>query len=84
MAIIQERYTPVLMAANSTRTVSKQSIGGFICKTAGAITVKDYSGNNLVDAVAVTVGSFLPIPIYLGPNGGSVVLSGGAAGTLCI
>jgi hypothetical protein len=80
--IIQERYTPVVMAANSTYVVPGQSIGGFICKTSGTLVVKNSAGVNLVDGVAVTAGVYLPLPIYIGSAGGSVVLSGGAEGTL--
>ena len=82
--VVQERYAPKLMAADSTLVVSKQSIGGFICSTGGAISVLDYEGNTLVDVFPVTAGSYHPLPVYLGPHGGSVVLSGGAEGTLCI
>lgn len=83
-SVVQERYQPKPMAANSSLKVSKQSIGGFLCVTSGSVTVKDYVGNDLVDELPVTAGVYHPIPIYLGPHGGTIELGGGASGTLCI
>ena len=40
--IIQERYAPVLLAANATYVFSQSSpsgIGGFLCVTTGTLTV---------------------------------------------
>lgn len=83
-SVVQERYQPKPMAANSSLKVSKQSIGGFLCITSGTVSVEDYNGIVLVDKLPVTAGVYHPIPIYLGQHGGEVVLAGGASGTLCV
>ena len=82
MTAVQERYVPEIMPANSTVKVVGQAIGGFICTVDGTLDVLNYAGTALLDDLPVVAGIYYPLPIYLGPNGGSVVLAGGAAGTL--
>jgi len=82
--ITQERYTPRALGADSVTVVPQQSIGGFLAKTSGFIAVEDSLGVLLVDEVPVTAGVFTRIPAYLGQNGGTVTLSGGASGTLFV
>lgn len=86
MANITERYKPVLMGVDASYKVTSQGLGFFLAKTSGAITITSALGVTLLDAVAVTAGVYLPIPILLmGPTndiGGTVTLSGGASGTL--
>lgn len=79
---VQERYSPVVVAADSTTVIEQQSIGGFICTGDGTVSVLDYYGKYLVNALPVTAGIYYPIPIYLGEYGGSFVTVG-ATGTLC-
>ena len=81
---IQERFTPAIMALNSTRALTGPSIGGFICVTTGTLTVNDSAGTAILSAFPVTAGNSYRIPMYVGQNGGSVVLAGGASGTLLV
>jgi len=85
MPQIQERYRPLAMAADATqKLVASANIACFIAKTSGAITVVNSAGATVVDAIPVTAGGYLPLPFLLAGGGGdsSVVLSGGASGTL--
>ena len=85
MSQFQERYRPAPIAADGTLTLPATcNIGGFLCKTAGAITVIDSKGVTVVNAVAVAAGTWLPIPFLLAGGGTPVVitLSGGAVGTV--
>lgn len=82
MATYQERYQPTLMAANATVRVTKESVGGFLAATAGTITIVSTDNGTVVLAHPVAAGTYYPFPFYLGPNGGSVTLAGGASGTL--
>jgi hypothetical protein len=86
MSHITERYRPVPLGVNASYTVRSQALGFFLAKTAGTITVTNYDGTVLVDAVGVTAGVYLPIPILLmtpkNAAGGTVTLGGGASGTL--
>lgn len=87
---VRERFNPVPMAANATYVVRGPSIGGFLAKTAGTITVS--AANALgtttvtyVDVVPVVAGVYLPIPLeFPTTSGGSVTLAGGASGTLFV
>lgn len=81
MATYQERYQPTLMTADSTLKITKESIGGFLAKTAGTITVVSADSGTVVSAHPVAIGTYYPLPFYLGPNGGTVTLAGGASGT---
>ena len=80
----QERYTPKPMAANSTYTLTKQGIAGFLPTVNGTITVVDGDGTTVLNAYPVTAGVFARLPMYLQSNQGSITLAGGAAGTLLI
>lgn len=82
---VRERYRPQPMAANATYTVRGGQIGGFLCKTAGTLTLVDASGNTLIDAQPVAVGAYVPLPFILPTaEGGTVTLAGGASGTLAV
>lgn len=79
---VQERYTPYPMGANEVLNLPHQSIGGFLCITDGTLTIEDNKGVVLLDEFPVKAGSYYPIVMYIGANGGVVTLSGGASGTL--
>lgn len=87
---VRERFNPVPMAANSNYAVRGPSMGGFLAKTSGTITVTatNSQGNgstNFVDAVPVTAGTYTPIPLeFPAGAGGTVTLAGGASGTLFV
>lgn len=86
MSIVQERYTPIPIAANTTVTVRGSALGGFLCTTSGTLTVirNDGGGNTttLINAMAVTASVYYPLPFFLGQNGGTVTTAGGAVGLL--
>lgn len=82
--VIQEQYTPELMTANSSFTTNSQKIGGFICVTSGTLTVTRGDGIVRLNAVPVTAGVYLPLPMFLGNYGATITLAGGASGTLLI
>ena len=85
--IIQERYTPVLAAANATVPLSGSGIGGFLCVTSGTLTVYDYKNAVVLNAFPVLAGTAYGIPLFTG-NGSQtsarVVLAGGASGTVLV
>lgn len=85
--VIQERYSPVPVAANSTVIIYGNSIGCFVCTTAGTLTVVSnaYDGkaqSTIINALAVSAGVVYPLPFFLGSNGGTVTTAGGAVGTI--
>jgi len=81
--VIQERYHPQAMAANTSLVLTGAGIGGFVAVTAGTLTVTDPNGTVLVNAFPVAAGSVYGIPILTGVHGGAIVsLAGGASGTL--
>lgn len=82
MSNVQERYSPEVIGVNTTFLLSSNSIGGFLCKTAGTITVIDGKGTTVVDAHPVEAGGYYPLPFYLGTSGGKFITAGGASGTL--
>ena len=85
--VIQELYKPVLMAANSTYRPPYGTLGvaGFLCAVSGTISVTNERGALIVDAVPVTAGVYTPMPFNIDIGDlGSVVLAGGARGTLAI
>lgn len=90
---IQEHYRPVAIGVNGNVTLEINQLGGFLCTTAGTITVVDGAGVTVVAATAVTAGVYLPMPFDVGGGrigataaAGSrkttVTLAGGASGTL--
>lgn len=83
MAKFQEIYPPRAIAANGTVTLGSgvYGVAGFICATAGNITVSDVNGT-YITAMAVSAGVYYPMPMAL--NSGVVVLAGGAVGCLLI
>jgi hypothetical protein len=83
---VRERFRPQPMAANSTYVIKGPNIGGFLCTVAGTLTLTDNtSGTVLVNAVPVAAGGFTALPfVFEASAGATVVLAGGAAGTLAI
>lgn len=83
---VQERYAPRPVGANETISLTGASVGGFLCTTAGTVTLvrDDGQGNTttLVNAMAVAAGTYYPMPFYLGSNGGTFTTAGGAIGCL--
>lgn len=85
--VIQERYNPIPIPANTAVEVSGNMIGIFVCTASGTLTVvaNAYDGKpqtTLLNAFAVTAGQIYRIPFLLGSNGGTVTTAGGAIGLL--
>lgn len=83
MAQIKEHYSMKPMAANGSLKVGA-NIAGFLCKTAGTLTVTDADGTVSIAAYPVTPAQgFIRIPAFSNTGAGMTVsLAGGAAGTL--
>lgn len=81
---VQERYQGLLMGVNAVVATPANSIGGFLCKTSGTITIVRGFSNpvTVVDTFPITAGVYYPMPFELGSRGGTVTLAGGASGTL--
>lgn len=81
---MKERYTATLVPVNGTVALTGTSIGGFLAKTAGTVTVTNASGAVVVDAHPVSAGLYYPMPFLLGSPapGGTFTCAGGASGTL--
>lgn len=85
MSNFRESFHAVPMLANANYLVRGSFMGGFLTKTAGAISVVDAAGVVLIDAIPLTAGVYTPIPISFNSiDGGTVTLSGGASGTLFV
>lgn len=79
---IQEHYNGKPMAANSQLNCGA-GIAGFLPTVSGTLTVTDADGSVPVNAVPVTAGIYVKIPLGFHTTAGGVVsLAGGAAGTL--
>jgi hypothetical protein len=82
------------IAANGSYTVSGNHILGFICTVSGTLSVVIKTGSpsgttsdvTVVDAVPVTEGIYLPLPLSFPAmqDACTVTLAGGAKGTLVI
>ena len=78
-----EYFNPRPMTANSSQKVGSR-IGGFLATVAGTLTVTDFNGAVILNALPVAVG-FNRIPMMLQyPADNVVQLAGGAAGTLLV
>lgn len=84
MSTVQERYQPRVVGVNASITLPGTSIGGFLAKTTGTVSVTLPNGTVIVDAVPVTAGVYLPLPFYLAVIGSTVTTAGGASGTVAV
>lgn len=82
---VQESYTPYPLASNATYKIAGRNLSGFLAVTSGTLTVTDRNSRVLINAVPVTAGVYTPFPLMSDPLlDGTVVLAGGASGTLFI
>lgn len=82
MGMVAEHYNAKPMAANAAANCGV-SIAAFLPTVSGTLTVTDADGTVLVNAVPVTAGVYLKLPLlFRSTSGGVVQLAGGAAGTL--
>jgi hypothetical protein len=77
----QERYQPQLIDVDGTYVGTYDSIGGFLCKTGGLLTVTRADSVVIVDEMPVTAGIWYPLPFFVG-KGATITLASGASGTL--
>lgn len=77
------RFDPVTVGVNATVTLDKATyLGGFLCKTAGTLTITPAGGAAIVSAFPVAAGQYVTMPFNLGGKGAVAVAAGGASGTL--
>lgn len=80
-----EAATPIVVGAGATVTIRGAFTSGFLCTTTGTITIARTEPNGgstvLVNALPVTAGQWVDIPMYLGILGGTIT-SAAAVGTL--
>lgn len=88
MATWRERFSPRPIGVNGTYNVPGTHIGGFLCVVSGtlSITANDANGNvtTYVNALPVTAGQYVKLPMEVTAPEITVTLAGGAAGTLFI
>lgn len=80
-----DKGNPILVGAGATVEFSSSCLVGFLCTTSGSITINRLSADGsttLVNALAVTAGQWVDIPMVIGTGRGQVVSAGGAIGTL--
>lgn len=83
-----KKYKPILVGAGATVKIDSSYVGGFLCTTAGTITItrNDQGGGTTAlltgFSVVATGGlNFVEIPMFIGPDGGTIT-STGAVGVL--
>lgn len=79
---IQERYTPVVIAANSSVDINGSGIGSFFCTASGTLTIENKRGETILNAFSVTAGEYYPLHFYLQGNGGTVTTASSGAGVI--
>lgn len=85
MSVVRERYRPQLMGVDTSYTVRGGQIAGFLTKTAGTLTLTAADGTVLINAHPLSAGIYTPMPFILPTTeGATVLLGGGASGTLAI
>lgn len=79
----RENYRMQAVDVDTTVNIVGDTLGGFLCKTSGTITVTD-NGDTVVDAVPVTAGGYYPVPGQLSYSSSiaTFATAGGASGTL--
>lgn len=90
MALVQEIFNPLLASASIQIFGNRGGmLGGFICSTAGTITLALGTGGvgaAVLASTAVVAGQYLPLPFAIPPgvNGLYATLDGGCTGTFAI
>lgn len=82
--VVQERYNPRPMAANTSVVINGRQLAGFIAVTSGTLTLTDGTGTVILNGFPVTAGVYHPLPLYLSGINGTVALAGGASGALLV
>lgn len=89
MTNVRERYNGVPIAANGNYKVQGTHIAGFLATVAGTLTVTGTAADGtsavtFVNALPVTAGQYVKIPLEVTVAPLTVTLAGGAAGTLFV
>ena len=82
---IREMYQPIALGVNASSAIKTLQVAGFLCVTSGSLTITSNAETGtftLISSLPVVAGSYYPMPFYLGANGGTVTLAGGASGVL--
>ena len=83
-----ERYNPLVIPVSTAIKTTASGMGGFLCVTAGTLTVATGDGTTIISALPVTAGTFYPMPFRLHHNisngGATITTAGGASGVLGI
>lgn len=77
-------YHPVILAADSTTQINRQSVGGFLAVTSGTLSITRFDGTAVLTAFPVAAGSWYKVPLFLGADGGFATTAAGASGTLAV
>jgi hypothetical protein len=72
------------MAAGSSAKIGGHHIAGFLCTVSGTMTITDADGTVTVNALPVTAGVYVKIPLNFNTSMGGTVALTTAAGTLFI
>ncbi len=80
--IVHERYSPVVIGVNATETTSRTSVGGFLCKTAGTLTITGADGVVVIAAQPVSAGTWVDLHFFICKDGLLATTAGGASGVL--
>jgi hypothetical protein len=87
MAVVQETFSyKPLTASGVLLGSSGGALGGFLCTVAGTVKITEGqsgAGATIVDTLAVTAGTFYPMP-FATPTGAYATLAGGAQGTFAV
>jgi hypothetical protein len=78
---VQERYDAKPIGVNTSVSIGAPSIGGFLAKTGGTISIVNSAGVTIVDAHPVSAGGYYPLPFTIG-SGGTFTTADGASGTI--
>lgn len=86
---VRETFNPIPMGVDASYDVLGSHVAGFLPVTAGTLTITGKSADGLADvtfvnAVPVSAGVFVKIPLQLPVPNGVVTLGGGASGTLFV
>jgi hypothetical protein len=76
---------PVVLAANSSKDIQTSCVSGFLCTAGGTLTLSklDNTGATvIVNALAVTAGEWVDIPIKIGTGQLRAATASDAAGVL--
>lgn len=83
-AYVQERYKPVQIGVNATVSTPSNALGGFLCVTAGTISIvtNTTTPRTILPTFTVTAGIYYPLPFHTSLEGATITAAGGASGVL--